>query len=320
MKFMIILYGFLTNLAVIVGGLTVIAWFGGSLVLYALLDRPLWEVVIVIGASLFVFTRFCAWVVRRRPAGGSWRYYWLDEDSESYEQIRELEGFIDEIEEEMSEARREDNEEEHERLEEIKLDYLSQIEGCRLDNDLVGLRRLRKEARKAGRKDEAEAYSKRIKKHEARLRKEGDRLEYLPWYAKIIAYGMIGGIMYTVAFLIWAIPGALLVQTWGFWVGWTAGDGWMNPPGWMNSPEVMIAVVPGCLALACAGVWIVSWHFSPAEPEAGKEKKKKNTGKKRGAKAAKDSRDSSEETGTDPSPPPPPPPAGDSPPDSPTSA
>ena len=302
MKFMILLYGFLTNLAVIVGGLTVIAWFGGSLVLYALLDRPLWEVVIVIGASLFVFTRFCAWVVRRRPAGGSWRDYWLDEDSESYEEIRELEGFIDEIEEEMSEARREDNEEEHERLEEIKLDYLSQIEGLRLDNDIVGLRRLRKEARKAGRKDEAEAYSKRIKKHQARLKKEGDRLEYLPWYAKIIAYGIIGGIMYTIAFVIWMIPGGLLVQTWGFWVVWTAGDGWMNPPGWMNSPDVMIAVVPGCLALACAGVWVVSWHFSPAASET----KKKSAGKKRRVKAGKDAGASPEKTRATPSPPPPP--------------
>ncbi len=296
MKFMLFLFGFLTNLAVIVGGLTVVAWLGGSLVLYALLDRPLWEVVIVIGASLFVFTRFCVWVVRRRPVGGGWGAVWFEEggEGESDEEIKELEGFIEEIEEEMSEARREDNGEEHERLEEIKLDYLSQIEGHRLDNDIVGLRRLRKEARKAGRKDEAEAYSKRIKKHQARLKKEGDRLEYLPWYAKIIAYGMIGGIMYTIALAIWMIPGALLVQTWGFWVGWTAGD------GWMNSPDVMIAVVPGCLALACAGVWVVSWHFSPAASET----KKKSAGKKRGGKDEEDTRDSPEKIKTAPSPPP----------------
>jgi hypothetical protein len=65
------LFGFLVNLAVIVGGLTAVAWLGRSLVLYALLDGPLWEVVIVIGTSLFVFARFCVWVVRRRPVGAT---------------------------------------------------------------------------------------------------------------------------------------------------------------------------------------------------------------------------------------------------------
>ena len=34
------LFGFLVNLAVIVGGLTDVAWLGRSLVLYALLDGP----------------------------------------------------------------------------------------------------------------------------------------------------------------------------------------------------------------------------------------------------------------------------------------
>ena len=136
----------------------------------------------------------------------------------------------------------------------------------------------------------------KFKREISRLKKEGDRLEYLPWYAKIIAYGSIGGIMYTIAFAIWMIPGALLMQTWGFWVGWTAGD------GWMNSPDVMIAVVPGCLALACAGVWVVSWHFSPDASET----KKKSAGKKRRVKAGKDAGASPEKTRATPSPPPPP--------------
>ena len=290
MNLMLFLFGLLCNLAVIVGGLVGVAWLAGSLVLYALLDRPLWEVVIVIGASLFVFTRFCVWVVRRRPVGGNWRYHWFPWEGgggESDEQIRDLEGFIDEIEEELSEARREDDEEEYERLEEIKLDYLRQIEGHQLENKVVVLRRLRKKARKAGRKDEAEEYAKRIKKHEAKLKKRGDRLQDLPLFPKIIAYAMIGSLMLIPAFIAWIIPLALLMQTLEFWNQWTVRFPGVRGGEWMRSPDVMIAVVPGCLALACVGVWVVSWHFS----QPASETKKKSTGKKRGGKPGKDTGD-----------------------------
>ena len=303
MNLMLFLFGFVVNLAVIVGGLTAVAWLGGSLVLYALLDRPLWEVVIVIGASLFVFTRFCVWVVRRRPVGGNWRYHWLPWEGgggESDEEIRVLEGEIDEIEEELSEARREDDEEEYERLEEIKLDYLRQIEGHQLENKVVVLRRLRKKARKAGRKDEAEEYAKRIKKHEAKLKKRGDRLQDLPLFPKIIAYAMIGSLMLIPAFIAGMIPFALLMQTLKFWNQWTVRFPGVRGGEWMRSPDVMIAVVPGCLALACVGVWVVSWHFS----QPASETKKKSAGKKRGGKAEEDTRDSPEKTKTAPSPPP----------------
>ena len=284
MNLMLFLFGLLCNLAVIVGGLVGVAWLAGSLVLYALLDRPLWEVVIVIGASLFVFTRFCVWVVRRRPVGGNWRYHWFPWEGgggESDEQIRDLEGFIDEIEEELSEARREDDEEEYERLEEIKLDYLRQIEGHQLENKVVVLRRLRKKARKAGRKDEAEEYAKRIKKHEAKLKERGDRIEDLPLPIRLFAYLMIGSFAISLAFLILMIPMLMLAVTWGLWEEWAGGS------EWMRSPDVMIAVVPGCLALACVGVWVVSWHFS----QPASETKKKSTGKKRGGKPGKDTGD-----------------------------
>ena len=303
MNLMLFLFGFLVNLAVIVGGLTVVAWLGGSLVLYALLDRPLWEVVIVIGASLFVFTRFCVWVVRRRPVGGNWRYHWLPWEGgggESDEEIRVLEGEIDEIEEELSEAWREDNEEEYERLEDIKLDYLRQIEGHKLENKVVVLRRLRKKARKAGRKDEAEEYAKRIKKHEAKLKKRGDRLQDLPLFPKLIAYAMLGSIMLIPVFLAWIVPLYLLLQAWAFWNQWPVRFPGARGGEWMRSPDMMIVVVPGCLAMACVGVWVVSWHFS----QPASETKKKSAGKKRGRKAEEDTRDSPEKIKTTPSPPP----------------
>ena len=293
----------LTHLVVILVGLVCVAWLAGSLLVYSLLGRPLWEVVILIGASLFVFTRFCVWVVRRRPVGGNWRYHWLPWEGgggESDEQIRDLEGFIDEIEEELSEARREDDEEEYERLEEIKLDYLRQIEGHQLENKVVVLRRLRKKARKAGRKDEAEEYAKRIKKHEAKLKKRGDRLQDLPLFPKIIAYAMIGSLMLIPAFIAWIIPLALLMKTLESWNQWTVSLPGVRGGEWMRSPDVMIAVVPGCLALACVGVWVVSWHFSPDASET----EKKSAGKKREGKAEEDTRDSPEKIKTAPLPPP----------------
>ena len=292
----------LTHLVVILVGLVCIAWLAGSLLVYSLLDRPLWEVVILIGASLFVFTRFCAWVVRRRPVGGGWGAVWFEEEGgESDEEIRDLEGFIDEIEEELSQARREDNEEEYERLEEIKLDYLRQIEGHQLENKVVVLRRLRKKARKAGRKDEAEEYTKRIKKHEAKLKKRGGRLQDQPLFTKIISYAMIyvmiGSIGVVVYFAIYfIIPAIMLAATLEFWKAWTGGSEWMRSPG------VMIAVIFGCLVLACVAVWFVSWYFSPDASET----KKKSAGKKRRVKAGKDAGDSPEKTRATPSPPPPP--------------
>ena len=46
-----------------------VIWFFGSLAVYCSLERPMWEVALVVGVPLFVFTKFCLWVVGRRPSG-----------------------------------------------------------------------------------------------------------------------------------------------------------------------------------------------------------------------------------------------------------
>ena len=112
------IFGFIVNLAVTLGGLVCVAWFAGSLLVYCLLDRPMWEVAILLGVTLFVFIWFCASIVRRRPSRDSASK--LQDDDNWGEDREELEDYLDEIEEELSQARREDNEEEYERLEKIK--------------------------------------------------------------------------------------------------------------------------------------------------------------------------------------------------------
>ena len=68
------------------------------------------------------------------------------------------------------------------------------------------------------------------------------------------------------------IPMAMLAVTWELWKAWTAGSEWMRSPG------VMIAVIFGCLVLACVAVWFVSWYFSPDESETKKKSARKNAG------------------------------------------
>ena len=97
---------FIMHLAVILGGLISLAWLAGSLFLYCLLGRPLWELASLVAVSLFVFSWFCVREFSRRslrasagkpPDDGSGQ-----EDREGKE---ELEGHLAEIEEGMSEAR-----------------------------------------------------------------------------------------------------------------------------------------------------------------------------------------------------------------------
>ena len=62
------IFGFIVNLAVILGGLVCVVWFAGSLLAYCLLGRPMWEVVIVDIAASGVFICFCVSVHRRRSS------------------------------------------------------------------------------------------------------------------------------------------------------------------------------------------------------------------------------------------------------------
>ena len=52
------IFGFITGLGVIIGGVISIAWFAGSLLVYCLLDRPIWEKAIVLGMTIFIFIWF----------------------------------------------------------------------------------------------------------------------------------------------------------------------------------------------------------------------------------------------------------------------
>jgi len=46
-----------------------VIWFFGSLAVYCSLERPMWELALVVVAPLFVFIKCCLWVVGRRPSG-----------------------------------------------------------------------------------------------------------------------------------------------------------------------------------------------------------------------------------------------------------
>ena len=263
------IYSFIVGLAVILGGLACVVWFAGSLLVYCLLDRPMWEVAILLGVTLFVFIWFCASIVRRRPSRDSARK--LQDDDNWGEDREELEDHLDEIEEGLTEARSKGKEKELKELEEARKDILSQIEGRQLEGTVEKLRRLREEARKAGREVEAEEHSKRIEKHEAKLKERGDRIEDLPLPIRLFAYFMIGSFVISLAFCFLMIPMVMLAVTWGLWEEWAGGSKWMRSPG------AMIAVIFSCLALACVAVWFVSGYFSPDKSES----KKKSTGKKR---------------------------------------
>ncbi len=263
------IFSFIVGLAVILGGLACVVWFAGSLLVYCLLDRPIWEVAILLGVTLFVFIWFCVSIVRRRPSRDSARK--LQDDDNWGEDREELEDYLDEIEEELREARREGKEKEIKGLEEGRKDILSQIEGLQLEGTVEKLRRLREEARKAGREVEAEEHSKRIEKHEAKLKERGDRIEDLPQHLRLFVYFLLGSFAISLAFCFLMISMLMLAVIWASWETWAGGSEWMRSPG------VMIAVIFSCLALACVAVWFVSWYFSPDESET----KKKSAGKKR---------------------------------------
>ena len=263
------IFSFIVGLGVILGGLMSVVWFAGSLLVYCLLDRPMWEVAILLGVTLFVFIWFCASIVRRRPSRDSARK--LQDDDNWGEDREELEDHLDEIEEGLTEARSKGKEKELKELEEARKDILSQIEGRQLEGTVEKLRRLREEARKAGREVEAEEYSKRIEKHEAKLKERGDRIEDLPKHLRLFVYFMLGTLVASVAFLSLMIPMVMLLGTWAFWDAWAGGSAWMRSPG------AMIAVIFSCLALACVAVWFVSGYFSPDKSET----KMKSVEKKR---------------------------------------
>jgi membrane protein implicated in regulation of membrane protease activity len=74
------IFGFIVNLAVILGGLICVAWFAGILLIYCLLGRPMWEVAIVDIAASGVFICFCVSVHRRRSTQDNARKL-LDDNS-----------------------------------------------------------------------------------------------------------------------------------------------------------------------------------------------------------------------------------------------
>ena len=57
MKLIDKIFSFIVGLAVILGGLVCVAWFIGSLVVYCLLNRPMWEEAILQGYAAFRFLR-----------------------------------------------------------------------------------------------------------------------------------------------------------------------------------------------------------------------------------------------------------------------
>jgi len=169
------IFGFIVNLAVILGGLVCVAWFAGSLLVYCLLGRPMWEVAIVDMAASGVFIWFCVSVGRRRSS-----------------------------------------------------------------------RRRRS------------TFTDRLKSSNAGLVDD----EPLQW--RLFTYFTIVISFMVPAFLILMIPMAMLAVTWEFWEAWTGGSEWMRSPG------VMIAVIFGCLVLACVATRFVPWYFSPEASGTGK--------------------------------------------------
>ncbi|MCP4847196.1 MAG: hypothetical protein GY899_04525 [Verrucomicrobiaceae bacterium] len=258
------IFNFIVGLTVILGGLVCVAWFIGSLLVYCLLNRPMWEEVILLGVTIFVFLWFCVSLIRRRPSRDSSRK--LQDDGNWGENKEELEAYLDEIEEELRKAGREGKEKETQDLEAARKDILNQIEGHHLEETVEKLRRLRKEARKAGRTVEAEEHSKRIEKHDAKLKERGDRFEDLPKHVRLCVYFMLGSFAISLALIILMIPTVMLLVTWGLWEEWASGSEWMRSPG------VMIAVILGCLILACLAVRYVSGYFSPDKSETKKKR------------------------------------------------
>ncbi|HBO50871.1 MAG TPA: hypothetical protein DD471_02720 [Planctomycetes bacterium] len=257
------IYTFIVHLAVVLGGLISLAWLAGSLLLYWKLDRPVWELASLVAVSLFVFSWFCVREFSRRSlrAGAG-----KPPDDDSWGEDREgLEDHLAEIEEGLSEARRGGKKEMIQELEEAREGILSQLDGLELEGKVEELQRLRDEASAAGRGSEAGEYSKKIDKHEARLKERGERLEDLPTFTRLFAYGMLASFILSIAFFFLLAPLVMLMITGFFWEAWADGSEWLRSPGGM------LAVIAASLVLACVGGRIVSWHFSSEASGIGKE-------------------------------------------------
>lgn len=249
------IFGFITGLGVITGGLISIAWFAGSLLVYCLLDRPIWEKAILLGITIFIFIWFCVSTIRKRkPKSNSNK---RSDGSMLDEHLQELKGVLDEIDEELSEAHCVRDEEKIKELEDSRKDILSQIEGYQIEDKVEKLRRLKKEAIRAGRKIEAEEYSKQIGQYENKLAEGGDRFEDLPRPLEIFAYFMLGSFVISFALMYLLVPMLMILLTWVFWEAWTGGS------EWMRSPSIIITLIFCCLALSSVAVRYASGFFSP---------------------------------------------------------
>ena len=256
------IYTLIIHFAVVLGGLISLFWLVGSLFLYCRLDRPVWELASLTAVSLFAFFLFC---VRESSKRASRAGTGKSADEDGWDEGRDgLEEHLAEIEEELSEARQKGTKAMIEKFEEAREDVLGQLKGLELEDKLEELHRQRDEASAAGRGSEAREYSKKIDKHIARQRELGDRLEGLPAVTRIFAYGMLTSFIFVVAFFILLAPLFMLLMTGFFWE-WVNGDS-----DWLRSPERMVTLVLAFLILACLGVRVVSWHFSPEAKKTGK--------------------------------------------------
>jgi len=256
------IYTFIIHFAVVLGGLISLFWLVGSLFLYCLLDRPVWELASLTAVSLVAFFVFCVRESSRRASrAGTGK----SADEGGWDEGRDgLEEHLAEIEEELSEARQRGTKAMIEKFEEARADVLSQLKGLELEDKIEELHRQRDEASAAGRGSEAREYSKKIDKHITQLSERGDRLEDLPAVTRIFAYGMLTSFIFVVAFFILLAPLFMLLVT-GFLWEWSIGDS-----DWLRSPERMVTLVLFSLILACLGVRVVSWHFSPEAKKRGK--------------------------------------------------
>ena len=159
----------------ILGCVQPVIWFFGSLAVYCSLERPMWEVALVVGVPLFVFTKFCLWVVGRRPSGSGSSE--LPEAGDVAEERTE-ESLVAEIREweeqlvQLDEKRREAPGEESAQELEVEREYIKgQLEKLQLMKKIRESRRLGKEAEEAGHKDKAGEHSEQLEQLEASLEK-----------------------------------------------------------------------------------------------------------------------------------------------------
>ena len=168
---------------IILGCAQPVIWFFGSLAVYCSLERPMWELALVVVAPLFVFIKCCLWVVGRRSSGsGSVE---LPEAGDVAEEQTE-ESLVAEIREweeqlvQLDEKRREAPGEESAQELEVEREYIKwQLEKLQLMKKIRELRRLGKEAEEAGHKDKAGEHSEQLEQLEASLEKL--RVEEIRW-------------------------------------------------------------------------------------------------------------------------------------------